>query len=71
MAPYVASTVQTEQKPTQYGVIPDASRILIECDLKPVQGHRFQPTGFPSLGAAEYAAETEDGQVDCLLVDSH
>lgn len=32
----------------------DASRILIEVALKPVQGSRFQPTGFPSLGAAEF-----------------
>lgn len=49
----------------------NAARILVECELLPVQGYRFQPTGFPSLGAAEYKAETEDGRViNCLLVDS-
>lgn len=32
----------------------DGSRILIEVALRPVQGSRFQPTGFPSLGAAEF-----------------
>ena len=30
-------------------------RILIEADLIPVSGHRFQPTGFADLGAAEYS----------------
>ena len=49
----------------------DAARILIECELKPVQGFRFQPTGFPHLGAAEYVAETDGERVNCLLVDSH
>lgn len=29
-------------------------RILIEAELWPVQGERFQPTGFADLGAAEY-----------------
>lgn len=31
---------------------PGPSRLLIETVLKPVQGTRFQPTGFPDLGAA-------------------
>ena len=31
-------------------------RLLIEARLRPVQGSRFQPTGFPDLGAAEYDA---------------
>lgn len=29
-------------------------RLLIEVNLKPIQGTRFQPTGFPDLGAATY-----------------
>jgi CRISPR-associated protein Csb1 len=29
-------------------------RLLLEADLQPVQGTRFQPTGFPDLGAATY-----------------
>ena len=42
-------------------------RLLIEATLKPAQGHRFQPTGFPNLGAATYKAP--DG-TDMLLVES-
>ena len=43
------------------------SRLLLEVDLEPVQGTRFQPTGFPDLGAAEYRAV--DG-TRMLLVES-
>jgi CRISPR-associated protein Csb1 len=32
------------------------SRLLMTIPLRPVQGDRFQPTGFPSLGAATYQA---------------
>ncbi len=42
------------------------NRILFAIRLRPVQGHRFQPTGFPSLGAATY--QTPDGP--SLLVES-
>lgn len=42
------------------------NRILLEVPLKPVQGQRFQPTGFPDLGAATYQA----GGIACLLVES-
>lgn len=42
-------------------------RLLIEVDLKPVQGTRFQPTGFPDLGAAAYTLA--DGR-QMLLVES-
>ncbi|MBO2519877.1 MULTISPECIES: type I-U CRISPR-associated RAMP protein Csb1/Cas7u [Limnochorda] len=42
-------------------------RMLIEADLKPVQGDRFQPTGFPDLGAATY--RLPDG-TEMLLVES-
>ncbi len=34
--------------------VPDAPRLLIEAALKPLQGSRFQPTGFPDIGAARY-----------------
>lgn len=33
-----------------------APRLLVEADLRPVQGTRFQPTGFPNLGHAVYDA---------------
>lgn len=42
------------------------TRLLVSIDLQPVQGDRFQPTGFPSLGAATY--QTKDGPK--LLVES-
>lgn len=44
----------------------NAQRLLFEIPLKPVQGQRFQPTGFPGLGAATF--QTKDGA--CLLVES-
>ncbi len=43
-------------------------RLLIEAMLKPVQGDRFQPTGFPNLGHAVY--ESPDGQGRIVLVES-
>ena len=44
-----------------------APRLLLEVPLRPVQGTRFQPTGFPNLGAARY--DGPDG-VPMLLVES-
>jgi len=43
-------------------------RLLIEVPLKPRQGTRFQPTGFPDLGAATY--QTYDGKQMLLLESS-
>lgn len=37
-----------------FSVLRTAPRLLIQAELKPVQGTRFQPTGFPDLGAAVY-----------------
>ena len=31
-----------------------SGRLLVEADLVPLQGQRFQPTGFADLGAAVY-----------------
>lgn len=42
------------------------TRVLIEARLAPLQGSRFQPTGFPDLGPALY--ESSGGQT--LLVES-
>ncbi len=44
----------------------EAPRLLFSIELRPLQGDRFQPTGFPSLGAATY--QTREGQK--LLVES-
>ena len=46
----------------------DEPRLLIEAELKPVQGSRFQPTGFPNLGHAVY--DSPDGQGRTVLVES-
>lgn len=50
-----------------YSSLQNEPRLLIEAELKPVQGSRFQPTGFPDLGAATY--KRPDG-VSMLLVES-
>lgn len=42
-------------------------RLLLEAELRPIQGTRFQPTGFPDLGAATY--DGPDG-TPMLLVES-
>lgn len=44
-----------------------APRLFIEANLKPLAGTRFQPTGFPDLGAAQYKAASGE---DMLLVES-
>jgi len=43
----------------------DAKRILLEAELSPVQGDRFQPTGFADLGAATY--QLADGTRKLLI----
>ncbi len=45
----------------------DQPRLLIEAKLRPLAGTRFQPTGFPDLGAATY--RLPDG-TEMLLVES-
>lgn len=45
----------------------NAPRLLVEAQLQPIAGTRFQPTGFPDLGAAQYQAA--DGAAT-LLVES-
>lgn len=55
------------QLDTIYAALDGQPRLLIEAELQPLQGHRFQPTGFPDLGAATYKAP--DG-TPMLLVES-
>jgi len=50
-----------------YGKIQDGPRLLMEARLKPLQGQRFQPTGFADLGPARY--KLPDG-TEMLLVES-
>ncbi len=51
---------------TQLTALTQETRLLFTVELEPLQGTRFQPTGFPDLGAATYQA----GSTPCLLVES-
>ena len=57
----------TAQLATILDAVRDEPRLLIEASLRPVQGDRFQPTGFPDLGAALY--RRPDG-TEMLLIES-
>jgi CRISPR-associated protein Csb1 len=48
----------------------DVPRLLMEARLVPLQGQRFQPTGFPDLGPARYKAQRDERPVEMLLVES-
>lgn len=50
-----------------YSALANQPRLLVEAELQPIQGHRFQPTGFPDLGAATFKGP--DG-TPMLLVES-
>lgn len=45
----------------------NSPRLLIEATLKPIAGTRFQPTGFPDLGAAQFKSAEN---VNMILVES-
>ena len=47
------------------GALKEEPRLLLEAELTTLQGTRFQPTGFPDLGAATYTLP--DGTEMCLL----
>lgn len=48
----------------------EAPRLLIEARLRPLQGERFQATGFADLGPARFKAYRETGPTEMLLVES-
>lgn len=50
-----------------YAKLKNEQRLIFDVELKPRQGDRFQPTGFPNIGAAQY--ETPSG-VKMILVES-
>jgi CRISPR-associated protein Csb1 len=50
-----------------YDKLKTSPRLLMEAELKPLQGARFQPTGFADLGPARY--DSPDG-TPMLLVES-
>lgn len=51
-----------------YEKLQDTPRLLLEAELQPIQGRRFQPTGFADLGPARYTLP--DG-TEMLLVESN
>jgi CRISPR-associated protein Csb1 len=53
--------------PVDYERLKEVPRLLMEVELRPLQGDRFQPTGFPDLGPAAYTLP--DG-TEMLLVES-
>lgn len=53
--------------PLDLSALAGAPRLLLEARLRPLQGTRFQPTGFPNLGAATY--QGPDGG-EMILVES-
>lgn len=54
--------------PADLSQLANEPRLLLEATLRPVQGSRFQPTGFPNLGHAAY--ESPDGNGQTVLVES-
>lgn len=51
-----------------FSALQNEPRLLIEAELKPVQGSRFQPTGFPDLGAATFKRPNDDGTSSSMLL---
>lgn len=50
-----------------FSALSNAPRLLFEARLQPLQGARFQPTGFPDIGAAQYDGPNGEKM---LLVES-
>jgi CRISPR-associated protein Csb1 len=53
--------------PSAFAKLKDAPRLLFQVRLKPLQGSRFQPTGFADLGPARYSLPDS---TEMLLVES-
>lgn len=53
--------------PINYARLQTVPRLLMEANLRPLQGDRFQPTGFPDLDAARY---TLPDRTEMLLLES-
>ncbi|MEW5980203.1 MAG: type I-U CRISPR-associated RAMP protein Csb1/Cas7u [Acidobacteriota bacterium] len=61
--------------PIDYTALQNSPRLLMEAQLRPLQGDRFQPTGFADLGPARYTAphRRDNGDmewVEMLLLES-
>lgn len=47
---------------------PVLTRRLYEVQLQPVIGSRFQPTGFPDIGPAQFERPAKDGNTEAMLL---
>ena len=56
--------------PSVFPDLKDIPRLLMTVDLRPLQGERFQPTGFADLGPARYEAWRDGEKTQMLLVIS-
>lgn len=58
--------------PIDLTALTKAPRLLLEAALRPLQGERFQSTGFADLGPARYSVPAKNGtkSVEMLLVES-
>ncbi|MDE0291877.1 MAG: type I-U CRISPR-associated RAMP protein Csb1/Cas7u [Candidatus Dadabacteria bacterium] len=54
--------------PINISTLFESPRLLVEATLRPLQGSRFQPTGFPNLGHAVFEDPEGGGQI--ILVES-
>ena len=54
--------------PLDFSSLDNEPRLLVAATLRPTQGQRFQPTGFPNLGHARYPSP--DGGGEMVLVES-
>src|SRR5579871_6472575 len=53
-----------------FGGLKTVPRLLMEVQLQPLQGSRFQPTGFADLGPARYKGYRDGAPTEMLLVES-
>jgi CRISPR-associated protein Csb1 len=56
--------------PDPFSLPAEQARLLWKVALRPRQGDRFQPTGFPDLGPARYRVNRDGGSVEVVLVES-
>jgi CRISPR-associated protein Csb1 len=58
-----------------FDALAETARLLMQAELRPIQGTRFQPTGFPNLGPAHYRLPAsrsggENDGTEMLLLES-
>src|SRR5690606_23796096 len=63
----VRTTRTTGDRMTTFD-LPSPARYLLAAELKPLQGQKFQPTGFPDVGAGVFKTPANQ---EFLAVESH